>query len=253
MTRFLPVERPDPPIMVTIHDGGRLVGVALRTPPWPMIGSGLPADPDLLDSFVAQWLSFDPELPAVTAPRENAEALAAAWVRATGGSVREVMASRLFRLGELLPPTTSGSARQATGDDIELLVGWRAAFELEALGQDRAPEEGRAAVRRMLEIGYGVVIWEDRGEPVSWAVASAPIDGMSRVGPVYTPREYRGRGYGSAASAAASLWARTAGADDVVLFADVANPTTNSIYQKIGYRPVYDSTELEFIRLPSNT
>jgi predicted GNAT family acetyltransferase len=253
MARFLSVERPDPPVMATLHDRGELVGVALRTPPWPVIGSGLPTDPELLDSFVAQWLSFDSELPGVSGPRENSEALAAAWVRATGGAVREVLASRLFRLGELVPPTADGAGRQATEADVDLLVKWRSDFEHEAHGHDRASREGEAAVRRMLELGYSVVIWEDRGEPVSWAVASAPIGGMSRVGPVYTPPEYRAHGYGSAATAEASRRAQVAGARDVLLFTDLANPVSNSIYQKIGYRPVYDSTELEFTRLPSTT
>ena len=71
--------------------------------------------------------------------------------------------------------------------------------------------------------------------------------------PVYTPPEHRGTGYGSAVTAAVSQHALDAGARDVILFTDLANPTSNSIYQKIGYRPVYDSTELEFTRLPSTT
>ena len=73
---------------------------------------------------------------------------------------------------------------------------------------------------------------------------------MSRVGPVYTPPALRGRGYGSAVTAAVSAWARDAGADHVLLFTDLANPTSNSIYQKIGYRPVHDTCELEFTPAP---
>jgi len=76
---------------------------------------------------------------------------------------------------------------------------------------------------------------------------------MSRVGPVYTPPAHRARGYGSAVTAAVSQRATEAGARDVILFTDLANPTSNSIYQKIGFRPVYDSTDLEFTRLPSTT
>lgn len=252
MARVLAVERPVKPVMATLHDGGgQLIGVAFRTPPWPVICSGLPTDPDLLDAFLPQWLEHDPELPGVSGPRENAEALAAAWTRHTGGAVSEVMAGRLFRLGTLNPPTTTGADRQATEDDIDLLIKWRADFEIEALGHERSPEEGPASVRRMFEMGDSVTIWEDRGKQVAMAVASAPIGGMSRVGPVYTPPEHRAHGYGSAVTAAVSAHARTAGARDVILFTDLANPTSNSIYQKIGYRPVYDSTELEFTQLPS--
>lgn len=253
MARFLTVERTHKPLMATLHDHGQLIGVAFRTPPWPVIGSGLPTDPGLLDTFVARWLEFDPELPGVSAPRENAEAVAAAWVRHAGGTVHEAMASRLFRLETLYPPTSTGAGRQATEDDLDLLIRWGRAFSIEAFGYERAPEDREANARRMVTTGDSVVIWEDHGAPVSMAVASAPIGGMSRVGPVYTPPEHRAHGYGSAVTAAVSQRARDAGAHDVILFANRDNPTSNSIYQKIGYRQVYDSTEIEFAGLPSTS
>jgi len=253
MARFLTAERPQKPIMTTLHDGDQLVGVALRMPPWPVIASGLPTDPELLDVFVEHWLQHDPELPGVSGPRENAEALGAAWVRHTGGTTEEVMASRLFRLGELTPPTTSGAGRPATLDDLDLLIKWRGAFGTEVHGRDRPHDEEAAMARRMFEVGDHIVIWEDHGEPVSLAGATAAINGMSRVAPVYTPPEHRDHGYGSAATAAVSRLARDAGADDVILFTDLANPTSNSIYQKIGYRPVYDSAELHFAERTSDT
>lgn len=253
MARFLGMAREHPPIMGTLHDNGDLVGVALRTPPWPVIVSGLPTDPDVLESFLTQWLEADPELPGVSGPVENAEAVADVWIRMTGGTTNVTLASRLFQLGELVPPTTTGHAREAVEDDVDLLVKWRSDFEVEALGFQRAPDEGPASVRRMFENRDSIVLWEDGGEPVAWAVASAPIGGMSRVGPVYTPPEHREHGYGSAVTAAVSRHAMDVGAKDVILFTDLANPVSNSIYQKIGYRPVYDSTELEFTRLPSTT
>lgn len=253
MARFLGMARATPPIMGTLHDNGELIGVALRTPPWPVIVSGLPTDPDVLDSFLTQWLEVDPELPGVSGPVENAYAVADVWTRRTGGTTNVTLASRLFRLGELKPPTTTGQAREATEDDVELLVTWRRDFEIEALGFQRGADEGPAEIRRRFEIGDSVVLWEDGGKPVAWANASKPIGGMSRVGPVYTPPEHREHGYGSAVTAAVSQHAMDAGADDVILFTDLTNPVSNSIYQKIGYRPVYDSTELEFARLPSTT
>ena len=253
MARFLTVETINKPHLATLHDDGQLIGVAVRTPPWPIIASGLPSDAGVLDAFVARWLAEDSELPGVSGPRETAEALAAAWVRHTGGTTREAMATRLFRLGTLTPPMTTGAARPATEDDLDLLVKWRSAFEVETHGYERSPEEGPANARHMLEMGDLVTFWVDHGEPVSFASAGAPIGGMSRVGPVYTPPEHRGHGYGSAVTATVSQRAWDAGATDVILFTDLANPTSNSIYQKLGYRPVYDSTEIEFSGLPSTT
>jgi predicted GNAT family acetyltransferase len=77
----------------------------------------------------------------------------------------------------------------------------------------------------------------------------APAAGVSRIGPVYTPPEVRGRGFGSAVTAAACRWALAAGAGQVVLFADLANPTSNRVYTRLGFAPVGDSVSLSF-RVP---
>jgi predicted GNAT family acetyltransferase len=77
----------------------------------------------------------------------------------------------------------------------------------------------------------------------------APAFGVSRIGPVFTPRHFRGHGYGSAVTAAAAESARRDGVDEVVLFADLANPVSNAIYQRIGFEPVCDSVRID-IRVP---
>jgi predicted GNAT family acetyltransferase len=74
----------------------------------------------------------------------------------------------------------------------------------------------------------------------------APAFGVSRIGPVFTPADSRGRGYGSAVTAAAADLALGNGVDNVVLFADLANPVSNGIYQRIGFEPVSDSVRIEF-------
>jgi predicted GNAT family acetyltransferase len=78
------------------------------------------------------------------------------------------------------------------------------------------------------------------------AMLRAPSAGVSRIGPVFTPREWRAHGYGSAVTAAAAHLARDGGVQDVVLFADLANPTSNAIYQRIGFQAVADSVRVEF-------
>ena len=59
------------------------------------------------------------------------------------------------------------------------------------------------------------------------------------MGPVYTPRERRGRGYASAGVAGVSRIVLAQGAR-ACLFTDQANPTSNKIYAALGYRPVVD-------------
>jgi predicted GNAT family acetyltransferase len=111
----------------------------------------------------------------------------------------------------------------------------------------RDPAGAHESWLRSLAAGDGNVLWEVGGAPVAWACARSPVVGMSRIGPVYTPPERRGRGYGSAVTAAASVWARGSGAREVVLFTDLSNPVSNSIYQRIGYRAVSDAVDVAFI------
>ena len=70
---------------------------------------------------------------------------------------------------------------------------------------------------------------------------------MSRIGPVYTLPDHRGRGYGAAVTAAASRWALNRGARNLLIYTDLANPTTNRLYPRLGYRPRYDALELLFV------
>ena len=78
------------------------------------------------------------------------------------------------------------------------------------------------------------------------AAARAVSAGMSRIGPVYTPPEHRRRGYAAAVTAAAARWAQDRGARHVLLYTDLANPTTNRLYPRLGFRPRYDAVELRF-------
>src|SRR6185437_36138 len=78
--------------------------------------------------------------------------------------------------------------------------------------------------------------------------ARAVVAGMSRIGPVYTPPEHRGHGYAAAVTAAAARWALDRGARHVLLYTDLANPRTNRLYPRLGFRPRYDALELRFTR-----
>jgi predicted GNAT family acetyltransferase len=92
-----------------------------------------------------------------------------------------------------------------------------------------------------------MIVWENPdGELVGLASGNRMVAGMVRIGPVYTPPEHRGRGIGAAVTGALSQAALDAGAQDVLLFTDLANPTSNGIYQRLGYVPVEDRVSLEF-------
>jgi GNAT superfamily N-acetyltransferase len=248
VTRRL-LETSDPadqqPVLLTIWDGARFAGATFRTPPWPVGVSGLPESE--LELATTTLIEVDPDLPGVAGPRDIADPFAEAWAKLTGTTINEVMAGRLYRLAQLESPVVPGKARLGTtDDDVMITAGFRTDFQLEAFGHERVPGIAASDVRRSMAIGNAHMLWEVDGRVVSYAAVGKPISGMSRIGPVYTPPEERGHGYGSAVTAAASQWALDAGAENVVLFTDLANPTSNAIYQRIGYLPVYDSTELEF-------
>jgi GNAT superfamily N-acetyltransferase len=233
--------RSDVRTLLTVHDGGQLVGAALRTHDRPLGVSGLP--PHTAAATVERLSAHDPELAGVVGPRPEAEAFAGAWCTAHGTSAHVAVAQRLFRLGELTPPGgVPGAARRAGPEDVGLVGRWLREFMGEAAPAAVPPTTDTAA--RQLAGPGGTLLWEVGGEPVSIARASAPVRGMSRVSAVYTPAEHRGHGYGSAVTAAASEWSRGAGAADVVLYTDLANPVSNAIYPRLGYRPVHDAVEL---------
>ena len=152
---------------------------------------------------------------------------------------------RLFRLGELIRPAPEpeGAARLATERDRDLLAVWFDAFAREV--GDPPRHDNCAVVDERLGYG-GITVWEADGVPVSIAGRTRTVARMVRVAPVYTPPELRGRGYAGAATAAVSQAALDAGVRDVVLYTDLANPTSNALYQRLGYRPVEDRVVLSF-------
>ncbi|MFS8103443.1 GNAT family N-acetyltransferase [Lentzea alba] len=224
------------PTLITFHDNGEVIGSLVRTPPWPFQTADLPLAAVELAVKIA--VEVDPEAPGVTGPRERSEAFATA----TGKDFTESLTTRLYRLGTLAPPVAEGSGRLATEDDVELLVAWRHAFLKEAVPEAPAGPTAEA-MRGSLRLGNGHALWEINGTPVAWAVASLPHAGMTRVGPVYTPPEHRKHGYGAAVTAMVTQWALDQGATAVLLFTDLSNPISNSIYQRIGYQPLDDWAE----------
>jgi predicted GNAT family acetyltransferase len=155
------------------------------------------------------------------------------------------MRMRLYALGQLLPPARPppGQARTASAEDTAMLLAWLDAFHDEAGPQ--GPNESERLVNDRIGFG-GLVLWERYGRPVSLAGRNRAAAGQARIGPVYTPPELRGRGFGGAATVAITQAALDDGAEGVVLFTDLANPASNTLYQRLGYRPVSDWTVLRF-------
>ena len=223
---------------------GAVSGAFLQTPPHPLLLSGLP-DRAAEQSLVAILRDSGRALPGVNAPRPVAEAVASAWCAQTGAVAREGLTHRLYLLGELTSPSPApaGTPRIATVADLDLLLTWFVDFS-EEVG-DPVINAQRAVVDR-LDYG-GLTLWEVDGAPVSMAGITRLLEGDGiRIGPVYTPKPLRGRGYAAAATAAACQSAYDRGAREISLFTDLANPTSNALYQRLGFRPLGDRMVFHF-------
>jgi predicted GNAT family acetyltransferase len=151
------------------------------------------------------------------------------------------MSERIYKLERVIPVTgVTGTLREAEERDVPLLAAWVEAFEREALPFE-PPVDGEAWARRRLASPVShTYLWEVDGQPVSMVGCGNPTPHGIRVGPVYTPPGLRGHGYGSACVAAACQRELDAGRRYCFLYADLANPTSNHIYQAVGYEPVSD-------------
>ena len=187
----------------------------------------------------------DAAVPSVHGGKPSTTAFARSWEQATGGRARLQRHERLYRLGTLAQPepAPNGSPRLAVAADHALLVGWYAAFAAES-GTATSGAGFDAVVGQRTAEGL-LHVWEDDNRPVALAGLSPVIAGMSRIGPVYTPPELRRRGYASGVVAAGSAHALSQGAAEVLLYTDLANPTSNSIYQQLGYVMVEDALVLD--------
>lgn len=229
----------------TVHEGGRVVAAAARTPPHNLVLSQID-EPHHLAALADEVLASD-ELPGVTGPTAAARTLADAWSARTGRAAERAVQTRIFRLDRVVPPRrAAGRCREAEERDRALLANWWSAFSAEAMPGAPRPDAAETADRMLRRAGRVAYLWEDAGEVVALAGAAGPTPRGIRIGPVYTPPERRGRGYASNLVAAVSELHLASGKRFCFLFTDLANPTSNHIYQVIGYVPVTDMDEYRF-------
>ncbi len=239
------------PMFIVVTSGDRVVLAAVRTPPYNLVLSEV----DAVDGAAALEALADAltgeDLPGVLGPAEHVGAFAARWCAANGREPRLAMSERIMRLTAVRPPSpTPGHIRRADPADRPLVVAWFEAFGREAL-PDAPPTDMEALVDRRLAEG-GIFVWE-HGAPVSMAVAGSRTPNGIRIGPVYSPPEHRGQGYASACVAAVSQTQIDAGRRLICLYTDLANRTSNHIYQEIGFEPVRDVDAWRFEHPPVNS
>jgi GNAT superfamily N-acetyltransferase len=227
-------------------ESGRLHGLLMRTPPHGLV---VPAGctPLAVEALLAWWLDADPDVPGMVGPLPQVEEAAATWgrLRAAAGrpiAVRRHMHQGVYRLDAVRPTgrpraaaRAAGRARLVTAADRGRVVPWLAAFEREAVHRDTS--DGEAAFAAFVDQPVRrLYLWETpAGEVVSLAGRSGRTPSGVRIGPVYTPSEHRGRGYGEALVAAVSQRELDEGARACFLYTDLDYGASNRVYLRVGY------------------
>lgn len=235
---------PGPLFAIGLTDQDEVSFAAMRTPPWPLLAS--PLEPGQAEALVDRWLQDDPDVPAVSGPPETARAIAGAWARQTGGTPRRTFSEGMHVLDEVKDPPrpAPGALRLPRPDERDLLVRWMEEFigETGLIGAAQAASMVDGRMRQQ-----GLLVWED-GQPVSMVGVNPAVAGVVRIGPVYTPRPLRRRGYAGSAVAAVSRRALAGGAARCMLYTDLTNPTSNKIYAEVGYQRCGDWEEIALER-----
>ena len=241
------------PYMAYVEERGRPIIVILCTPPLQTIFSytdSLPAD-EILELCLKDLIDFlGDDFVGISANKKLAARLKGIWEGIAGRKAEQHMSMRIYKLEEVIPPPNiAGSIRPVEKRDRRMMMDWLDGFYREAVQESPAP----ARVRRQVDLYMredsklrGLMIWEKRGIPVSMAGYAGPTPNGIRVGAVFTPPEQRKRGYASAVTAGLSQHLLDVGYQFCFLFTDLLNPTSNHIYQQIGYKPVCDVDRYTF-------
>ncbi|EFH86778.1 GNAT family N-acetyltransferase [Ktedonobacter racemifer] len=238
-----------PPYLATVEDEVKLIVAAVMTPPFRLIVTSNQFDAfgEALSLLIHNLREHGWPVPGVIGPSSLSDLFAQTWTSLTGEASHLRTHQRLFELTQVIAPRPGlGSLRIATPADTVLVVRWIKAFQEEALHTSISDEEALAWART--RIGNSeVYLWVLPDETiVSLVATSRPISRVISIGPVYTPPELRGHGYASRSVAALSQHLLDSGWERCSLFTDLSNPTSNSIYQQVGYRPVCDFNEYVF-------
>ena len=217
---------------------GATVGAALRTPPYKVALSGMTAD--AADALGRELVAHD--MPGAFGDLATVAAFADAARRTHAVRIREI---QYVQDAVVAPPPAPGTARAYADIDADIYVQWESDFAAEAGVMRSADPLG--SLRNRIGTGGGLWFWEVDGRPVSMCGRSGAVAGVPRIGPVWTPPEQRRCGYAAMITAHVCQGAFDDGARACTLFADAANPTSNGIYERIGFRPVAETVEADFV------
>jgi len=234
----------NPFFAVVRADDGDIILTAVMTPPHNLILAGEEQADLGFHALITHLQNNKIQVPGVVAPVEIAERFTWAWKRQVAEAGEVTMRMRVYELRQVqMPYNPPGEFRMANKADIPTIAKWGQAFEAEAMGKSHDLDYVRA--ENLITQGK-VFIWSLDDEPVSMALKNRPIAHSITVGGVYTPPEQRRQGFAGTLVAHLSQHLLNEGYQFVNLFTDLDNPTSNKIYQEVGYHPVCDFRAYRF-------
>lgn len=137
----------------------------------------------------------------------------------------------------------SGSLRLATLTDLDLATDWVRDF-IHFIQEVGHSTNYRERAREIITADQLYLYCLD-GQPVSMAASTRQAGGTAAINYVFTPEAYRGRGYATAGvGALCELLLEQY--QDLMLYADAANPASNAVYRKLGFVEKGVGVELVF-------
>jgi uncharacterized protein len=237
----------DPPFLSTLTENDIVTAVVVRTPPFNLLISETSYINEL-DEVIKLIVDQYAELPGVFGPNEVAGYFAQRWSEIKGIKHELAIRQRVFKCNQIKEDFyAAGGMRKAKLGDKATIVAWIKAFEDE-LDLPPVHQSVEQLVDRFLRLPeeQGAYLWNDDDGAVSLAVCGNPTPNGLRIGPVYTPPAHRKHGYATAL--VGQLTGRLLRQHRYCyLNTDLANPTSNKIYQAIGYEPVCDVDEYRFV------
>lgn len=234
------------PLLLSILEQGSVVGVVVMTPPKRIILSRIDTDiQTAIVPLVRHLREIDVQIPGVVGPAAAAQTFADCWVEDMPGvSVKLSKRMRVFEARSVANlPLSLGKMRFARPDDHPLMARWIVGLS-EALGEPVSFDDAKSRAEKLIK-DQQLYVWDNKG-PVSIAGVSRPMRNGTTIGAVYTPPEHRGKGYATSCVLLLTKKLLSDGYSFCSLYTDLSNPTSNSIYIKIGYVPIGDALELDF-------
>jgi predicted GNAT family acetyltransferase len=234
--------------MATVQNENGVQLTALMTPPK---GLTLYATDNKINKDAINCLLNEPgkiHIPSVMCINELAYSFADAYCAANNmfHEVKDNM--RLYELSQVNPDVPQiGTVRLAEERDMSFLPYWVEAFQICFNKQGitmNEPQDGEI-FRHLISLKNRYILEVD-GVPVSLAAITRELQTSCNIASVYTPPYFRGKGYAASCVAQVSQIILDRGFAKSIITTDLSNPTSNSIYQKIGYTPLCDSVMLKF-------